>query len=70
MRRLLYILLGLWIFTSNAQDITRLEYFIDTDPGYGSATNIPITPDPSVATSFSMVTSGISYGVHFLFVTG
>ena len=67
MRRLIFMLLGLWIFTSNAQDITRLEYFIDTDPGYGSATSIPITPDPSVATSFNMATSGISYGVHFLF---
>jgi hypothetical protein len=67
MRRLIFILLGLWIFTSKAQNITRLEYFIDTDPGYGSATSIPVTPDPSVATSFNMVTSGISYGVHFLF---
>lgn len=67
MRRIIYIFLGLWIFTTNAQDITRLEYFIDTDPGYGSATSIPVTPDPSVSTSFNMVTSGISYGVHFLF---
>ena len=69
MRRLIYIFLGLWIFASNAQDITRLEYFIDTDPGYGNATNVPpITPDPSVATTFTMTTSGISYGLHFLFL--
>jgi hypothetical protein len=68
MKRFISIFLGLWIFTACAQDITRLEYFIDTDPGYGNATNIPITPDPLVSTNFTLATTGISYGLHYLFV--
>jgi hypothetical protein len=44
--------------------ISRLEYFIDTDPGEGSATPVSITPSPDVSTSFFIDASSLSPGIH------
>ncbi len=35
--------------------IVKLEYFVDTDPGYGIATNIPINPGGIVDSTFEFV---------------
>jgi subtilisin-like proprotein convertase family protein len=48
--------------------ITGMEYFIDTDPGFGSAIPIPVTPGQKVNAVFSPSTSGLNQGVHFLCV--
>jgi len=50
---------------ANAQ-ITQMEYFIDTDPGFGSAIAIPITPGNEVNTTFSPNVSGLAQGFHTL----
>ncbi len=49
--------------------ITRLEYFVDTDPGFGLGTNVPITSD-SVITNFSFNTSvaSLASGLHTLYI--
>jgi hypothetical protein len=48
-------------------NIIKIEYFIDTDPGYYSATDIPITPAPDIANkNFSANTTGLSIGLHYL----
>ena len=58
-------------FPSNAApaNISRLEYFVDTDPGFGNATNIPIANALDVAVNNYAVTVGnLSTGIHRLYV--
>ena len=49
--------------------ITRAEYFIDTDPGFGSAVNIPIaTPADKLELSFNVNLGALSQGFHMLVI--
>lgn len=67
----LYSLLILVCMCSIAlgQNITKLEYFIDTDPGFGSGTNVPITASPSLTDfSFNIPLSSLTNGLHTLSV--
>jgi hypothetical protein len=50
-----------------APDIAKAEYFIDTDPGFGSGTNIPITPGTITDFSFTAPLTSLSNGVHILY---
>ncbi|MBA4850555.1 3-coathanger stack domain-containing protein [Emticicia sp. BO119] len=51
----------------NLANITRLEYFIDTDPGEGNGTTIPITANSSISNIPLVVNmTGLSQGLHFL----
>lgn len=46
-------------------DITKVEYFIDTDPGFGAGTNLPVTAAPSIVDlSFEAELNGLSEGEH------
>ncbi|MDK9700860.1 MAG: hypothetical protein OEM52_12000 [bacterium] len=47
-------------------NISGAEYFIDTDPGYGAGTAIPITPGQTINTIFTVTLSGLSNGFHSL----
>ncbi|MFM2393941.1 MAG: hypothetical protein RLZZ546_1923, partial [Bacteroidota bacterium] len=50
-------------------NITRVEYFIDNDPGFGLATIIPLTPSTSYTNIFLAIDiTNISDGFHQLFV--
>ena len=51
-----------------ATQINGAEYFIDSDPGTGSGTTIPITPGFSLSESFSIDTSTLGNGIHTLYV--
>ena len=52
-----------------APNITRIEYFIDTDPGVGNATAFSITPQTNInSLSTSIDLTGPGYGYHRLFV--
>lgn len=52
-----------------AQNITRAEYFIDTDPGFGSATAIPITAAVNLSNVPATInTTGLSVGTHLLHI--
>ena len=53
---------------SLAQPITQLEYYIDTDPGFGMATQVSISPDTLIDVSFSIDLSILSPGSHTLYV--
>ena len=70
---------GLWSLTtrrtfyyepaaSTAANITKAEYFIDTDPGFGSATDIPVAaPGTDVSgLAFTTNVSSLSTGFHSL----
>ncbi|MEZ5083071.1 MAG: hypothetical protein R2750_06445 [Bacteroidales bacterium] len=49
-------------------DLTKVEYFIDTDPGLGNGTDVPFTPSPHISNlDFSIDISGISDGMHQLY---
>ena len=49
-------------------NITKAEYFFDTDPGFGSATNIPVTAGANITFSFNGSINALSDGLHRLFV--
>ncbi len=55
---------------SNAQvNITKAEYFIDADPGFGSAINIPVTAGTNIANvPVSVSISALSSGFHNLYL--
>ncbi|MFK5878929.1 MAG: T9SS type A sorting domain-containing protein [Flavobacteriaceae bacterium] len=50
-------------------DIASVEYFFDTDPGFGNGTTIDINPDAAlVDQNFNISTSGLTVGTHRLFL--
>jgi Secretion system C-terminal sorting domain len=50
-------------------NITAAEYFIDTDPGFGTATAIPVTAATDIPLLIAAVNlTGLTPGVHRLFV--
>lgn len=51
-----------------AQRIERVEYFFDTDPGFGNATALSVTPADSINISTSLSTTSLSAGFHRLCV--
>ncbi|MCU0382978.1 MAG: hypothetical protein MUF68_02825, partial [Cyclobacteriaceae bacterium] len=50
----------------HAQQITSVEYFIDTDPGIGNGTVLSVAPNANLNTNFSIPTTSLSAGFHFL----
>lgn len=70
MRKILLILFVFALsFATQAQNITRFEYFFDTDPGYGAGTIVNITPATTI-TDFNIPveTSALSNGFHKLYI--
>jgi gliding motility-associated-like protein len=49
-------------------NITAVEYFIDSDPGYGAGTSLPLTAATSVDLNPIIPTSSLSAGFHVLYV--
>lgn len=50
-------------------NIVKLEYFFDSDPGYGAGFDVPITPGTSITNhSFAISLSSVADGFHTLFV--
>ncbi|WP_159437438.1 T9SS type A sorting domain-containing protein [Hymenobacter daecheongensis] len=51
-------------------NLNKAEYYVDTDPGYGSATDIPIATPATSLPSLNMLAdlSGLTDGPHRLFV--
>jgi hypothetical protein len=69
MRNLFFITLLLYLSNSlSAQNITKVEYFIDTDPGYGLATNVTLTAANNLDLDFFADMANLEDGIHILFV--
>lgn len=71
MRRLYYLLLIMFLpVMLFAQDlnVTQLEYFFNTDPGFGQGTPIQMTAGSSVSVIPALNTSGLSAGFQNLYV--
>ncbi len=49
-------------------DIVEAEYFFDLDPGFGNATDIPLTADTNLTLSTSINVSSLSSGLHILYL--
>ena len=49
-------------------DIVKMEYFIDKDPGFGSATDVAVVAGSNLTKSFSIDMTNVSGGFHTLFV--
>lgn len=55
--------------TADGQDISYVEYFWDTDPGYGKGTPLPFTKGQEISIENATVsTAGLTAGEHQLFV--
>jgi hypothetical protein len=52
----------------NAQNIIKMEYFVDTDPGFGNATNVPVTASLDVTANFQVNVTSLSAGFHNLYI--
>jgi hypothetical protein len=68
-----YILTLLTLFCgvrSYCQNINKIEYFIDTDPGYAAGTDVPITAATTVTTNFNVSLTSVTDGFHTLSIRG
>jgi hypothetical protein len=68
-------ILFIYLIISNLQvfpqNINRLEYFIDTDPGFGLGQAVTITPNPNITNlTFNVSLDNISNGFHTLYLRG
>jgi len=65
----LILILLTFVHTIHAQKVIRAEYFFDTDPGQGNGTPVTFSNQgDSTLQTFSVSTSGLSGGLHQLFV--
>ena len=54
---------------TNPANISKAEYFIDTDPGFGQGTDIPVTTSSDVTINNAFINlTGLSNGVHRVYV--
>ena len=51
-------------------DITRVEYFFDSDPGPGNGISIPITPGINININQVLDAGSISDGFHWIYIRG
>ena len=51
-----------------AQNVVQLEYFLDTDAGFGKNTLVAVTPSPDGPFSFTLDVSAASVGYHSLYM--
>ncbi len=64
-----FLLLLVMSLRLSAQTINKVEYFVDTDPGFGSGTNIPITAAANISNLLVTVDiSALSNGLHNVYL--
>lgn len=63
------IFIILWTsMTLSAQEIVQMEYFFDTDPGFGMAEQISVSPDSSIFIETTLSVDMLSNGIHTLYM--
>lgn len=69
MKKIITLLFIITTFSSYGQSIVRGEYFFDSDPGIGAATNFTFgSISDSVETTLNIPTTGLSLGLHVLYM--
>lgn len=58
------------VFLWSQANIVKMEYYIDTDPGFGLATDVAITPSSDLDVTFNPDISKLSDGLHKLYIRG
>ena len=54
---------------THAQNVARVEYFVDNDPGFGAATSVPISQgQQDVSANFQFNINALATGFHNLYV--
>jgi hypothetical protein len=68
MKRLITVLFVLTFFRLSAQEIVKVEYFIDNDPGYGKAIPVSFTNSDLAELDFNIPLNTIKRGFHILHI--
>ncbi|MEI6949438.1 MBG domain-containing protein, partial [Paraflavisolibacter sp. H34] len=66
-----FLLLAFWLLnglTLRAQNVVKVEYFLDNDPGFGKGTNVPVTPGADITSNFQVPINALADGFHNLYV--
>lgn len=66
--RLLFSLLIIAGASAQAQTVIRLEYYFDSDPGFGNGVSIPINASTNLTQDFTIPLITVSEGVHNLYI--
>jgi hypothetical protein len=68
MKRFVFLVLAIaCALIGHSQNLTRIEYYVDTDPGYGNATNVPFTAAATIIDlTFAVPLTGVTDGFHTL----
>ena len=68
MKKLFFLLTLVFVNNLYAQNIERVEYYIDTDPGYGMATPVTFNSGSDFDVNFTVDLSEVTTGFHVLYV--
>ena len=68
MKRMLLLVIFCWAHVVQAQNITGVEYYIDTDPGFGNGTGVDISAGTDITVGFTADLTGLDDGIHLLYV--
>jgi hypothetical protein len=65
-----FVLSSTAIIPANATpaSIVKAEYFVDTDPGFGNATNITVSNATDISANILVNVTGLSNGVHYVYL--
>lgn len=66
MKNIFLLLFTIWQFAASSQEILKIEYFIDSDPGFGLGTEAPLPKGDS--SEFVVDISQVSNGIHTLYI--
>jgi gliding motility-associated-like protein len=55
---------------ASASLITRVEYFVDTDPGRGNGVSVPVTSAANINLNFSLLLGPVTEGFHIIYFRG
>jgi gliding motility-associated-like protein len=68
LRNLTFILICFSSFIAVGQNINRIEYYFDVDPGFGNGITIPITAAPDLTRDFTVPLNTVNEGFHLFYV--
>lgn len=68
MKKILILLAFFWGSVIFCQNITQIEYFFDTDPGFGNGTQLTLTEGVEIEQDFTISLTGLTVGEHILYM--
>lgn len=68
MRYLLFILFTILYLSPAVSQVTGVEYFIDTDPGYGRAASLSVNAANDISAAFTLPLTSVPEGYHTVYI--